>query len=80
MRTRLRLGALTLLSSVLTAVLALAACDAAGRLASAPPSAWGPTALTRTINIAKDKANKFNQLKIHLTATRIANLANLNII
>ena len=38
MRTRLRLGALTLLSSVLTAVLALAACDAAGRLASAPPS------------------------------------------
>lgn len=49
MRTRLRLGALTLLSSVLTAVLALAACDAAGRLASAPPSAWGPTALTRAL-------------------------------
>ena len=49
MRTRLRLGALTLLSSVLTAVLALAACDAAGRLVSAPPSAWGPTALTRAL-------------------------------
>lgn len=49
MRTRLRLGVLTLLSSVLTAVLALAACDAAERLASTPPSAWGPTALTRAL-------------------------------
>ena len=49
MRTRLRLGALTLLASALTAVLALTACDAAGRLASTPPSAWGPTALTRTL-------------------------------
>ena len=49
MRTRLRLGALTLLSSVLAVGLALAACDAAGRLASAPPSAWGPTALTRAL-------------------------------
>ena len=42
MRTRLRLGALTLLASALAVGLALAACDAAGRLASAPPSAWGP--------------------------------------
>ena len=49
MRTRLHLGALTLLASALTVVLALAACDAAGRLASAPPSAWGPTALTRAL-------------------------------
>ena len=49
MRTRLRLGALTLLSSVLAVGLALAACDAAGRLVSAPPSAWGPTALTRAL-------------------------------
>ena len=49
MRTRLRLGALTLLASALAVGLALAACDAAGRLASAPPSAWGPTALTRAL-------------------------------
>lgn len=49
MRTRLRLGVLTLLASALTAVLALAACDAAGRLAAAPPSAWGPAALTRAL-------------------------------
>ena len=46
MRTRLHLGALTLLASALTVVLALAACDAAGRL---PSSAWGPTALTRAL-------------------------------
>ena len=49
MRTRLHLGALTLLASALTVVLALAACDAAGRLASTPSSAWGPTALTRAL-------------------------------
>lgn len=49
MRTRLRLGALTLLASALAVGLALAACDAASRLASAPPSAWGPTALTRAL-------------------------------
>ena len=49
MRTRLRLGALTLLASALAVGLALAACDAAGRLASAPPSARGPTALTRAL-------------------------------
>lgn len=49
MRTRLRLGALTLLASALAVGLALVACDAAGRLASAPPSAWGPTALTRAL-------------------------------
>ena len=49
MRTRLRLGALTLLASALAVGLALAACDAAGQLASAPPSAWGPTALTRAL-------------------------------
>lgn len=49
MRTRLCLGALTLLASALAVGLALAACDAAGRLASAPPSAWGPTALTRAL-------------------------------
>ena len=47
MRTRLRLGALTLLASALAVGLTLTACDAAGRLASAPPSAWGPTALTQ---------------------------------
>lgn len=49
MRTRLHHGALTLLASALTVVLALAACDAAGRLASTPSSAWGPTALTRAL-------------------------------
>lgn len=49
MRTRLHLGALTLLASALTVVLALAACDAAGRLASTPSSAWGPTALTQAL-------------------------------
>lgn len=49
MPIRLRLGVLTLFASALTVVLAFAACDAAGRLASAPPSAWGPTALTRAL-------------------------------
>ena len=49
MRTRLHLGALTLLASALTVVLALAACDAAGRLASTPSSTWGPTALTQAL-------------------------------